>query len=399
MTPPWLAEPEVRALVAAFAAAGLELRFVGGAVRDALLGRESGDIDAATPARPEAVAAALAAAGIRARPTGLAHGTVTAALGRRRVEITSLRRDVATDGRHAVVAFGASWEEDARRRDFTINAIYLGPDGTVHDPVGGAADLAARRVRFIGEARRRIAEDVLRLLRYYRFEARFGAGAGDAEARAACRAAAPALAALSAGRVTQELLGLLAAPEAARAVRLMHEDGVLAVLLPEAAQLDRLARLCELEPEPDPLRRLAALGAGAAAAARLALPAAARRRLAALAEPWPLAPEGDDRAQRRALYRLGRERYRDLALLLAAAGRLAPDQLARRLGLAAAWQKPEFPLTGADVAALGIAPGPRTGRLLGAVRHWWEDGDFAAGRSACLARLREIADERVIRQD
>src|SRR5581483_9980785 len=250
-----------------------------------------------------------------------------------------------------------SWEEDARRRDFTINAIYLAPDGTVHDPVGGAADLAARRVRFIGEARRRIAEDVLRLLRYYRFEARFGAGAGDAEARAACRAAAPALAALSAGRVTQELLGLLAAPEAARAVRLMHEDGVLAVLLPEAVQLDRLARLCELEPEPDPLRRLAALGAGAAAAARLALPAAARRRLAALAEPWPLAPEGDDRAQRRALYRLGRERYRDLALLLAAAG------------------------------------------LLGAVRHWWEDGDFAAGRSACLARLREIADERVIRQD
>ena len=399
MTPPWLAEPEVRALVAAFAAAGLELRFVGGAVRDALLGRESGDIDAATPARPEAVAAALAAAGIRTRPTGLAHGTVTAALGRRRVEITSLRRDVATDGRHAVVAFGASWEEDARRRDFTINAIYLAPDGTVHDPVGGAADLAARRVRFIGEARRRIAEDVLRLLRYYRFEARFGAGAGDAEARAACRAAAPALAALSAGRVTQELLGLLAAPEAARAVRLMHEDGVLAVLLPEAVQLDRLARLCELEPEPDPLRRLAALGAGAAAAARLALPAAARRRLAALAEPWPLAPEGDDRAQRRALYRLGRERYRDLALLLAATGRLAPDQLARRLGLAAAWQKPEFPLTGADVAALGIAPGPRTGRLLGAVRRWWEDGDFAAGRSACLARLREIADERVIRQD
>src|SRR5581483_3259554 len=135
-----------------------------------------------------------------------------------------------------------SWEEDARRRDFTINAIYLAPDGTVHDPVGGAADLAARRVRFIGEARRRIAEDVLRLLRYYRFEARFGAGAGDAEARAACRAAAPALAALSAGRVTQELLGLLAAPEAARAVRLMHEDGVLAVLLPEAAQLDRPAR-------------------------------------------------------------------------------------------------------------------------------------------------------------
>src|SRR5581483_2776012 len=170
-----------------------------------------------------------------------------------------------------------------------------------------------------------------------------------------------------------------------------HEDGVLAVLLPEAAQLDRLARLCELEPEPDPLRRLAALGVGAAAAAR--------RALAALAEPWPLAPEGDDRAQRRALYRLGRERYRDLALLLAAAGRLAPDQLARRLGLAAAWQKPEFPLTGADVAALGIAPGPRTGRLLGAVRRWWEDGDFAAGRSACLARLREIADERVIRQD
>ncbi|MBV9554475.1 MAG: CCA tRNA nucleotidyltransferase, partial [Alphaproteobacteria bacterium] len=225
--PPWLDERPVRRLLTALAAAGIDARFVGGCVRDALLGIAGGDIDVATPARPEAVLAALAAAHIRAVPTGLPHGTVTAVIAPRHFEITTLRRDVETDGRHARVAFDAGWAEDAARRDFTINALYLAPDGALFDPVGGRVDLAARRVRFVGDPASRIAEDVLRILRYYRFEARFGAGAGDAAARAACRVAAKTLPALSAERVWRELSGLLSLPEPLRALRLMHEDGVL----------------------------------------------------------------------------------------------------------------------------------------------------------------------------
>src|SRR6185312_8433236 len=232
---------ETRRLIAALAAAGIEARFVGGCVRDSLLGVPASridDIDVATPARPEAVLSALEAAGIRAVPTGLAHGTVTAVFpGARRFEVTTLRRDVETDGRHAVVAFDADWAADAARRDFTINAMYLAPDGTLFDPAGGRADLAARHVRFVGDPARRLDEDVLRLLRYYRFEARFGQGAGDAAARAACRDA----------------------------------------VLPEAERIDRLARLRSR----DPILRLAALvGSAKGLGERLKLPRADRDRLA-----------------------------------------------------------------------------------------------------------------------
>ncbi|HVC50871.1 MAG TPA: CCA tRNA nucleotidyltransferase [Stellaceae bacterium] len=399
--PTWIAVPETRALIAALDAAGIAARFVGGAVRDSLLGRPSraiDDIDMATPARPEAVLAALGAARIRAVPTGLAHGTVTAvfpaAKPPRRFEITTLRRDVETDGRHAVVAFDADWAGDAARRDFTINAIYLLPDGAIFDPVGGRADLAARRVRFVGDADRRLREDVLRLLRYYRFEARFGRGPGDAVARAACRAAVPKLATLSAERVAHELLGLIAAPRPARALRLMRDDGVLAAVLADADRIDRLVRLVRMK-VTDPLLRLAALVTVDAAAAqllgeRLRLARAERDRLVALAPPVALDPAADDTAQRCALYRLGAARYRDAALLIAAEGQIAPPRLARLLDLAARWVPPVFPINGADVAALGVSPGPEVGRLLAAVRRWWEKGDFTADRTECLARLREL---------
>src|SRR5436305_6706078 len=211
---PWMTAPQTRAVIEALGNAGIAARFVGGCVRDALLGRPIADIDIATPARPEAVIAALEKARIKAVPTGIEHGTVTAVIDApeppRHFEITSLRRDVETYGRRARVAFDADWAEDAARRDFTINAIYLDPDGTLHDPVGGLADLQAHRVRFVGEPVQRIAEDVLRVLRYYRFEARFGTGAGDAAARAACRAGVSLLPNLSAERVAQELIRLLA---------------------------------------------------------------------------------------------------------------------------------------------------------------------------------------------
>jgi poly(A) polymerase len=396
---PWMTAPQTRAVIRALADAGIEARFVGGCVRDALLGRPIADIDLATPARPEAVAAALDKAGIKAVPTGIEHGTITAVVNDlappRHFEITTLRRDVETYGRRARVAFDADWVEDAARRDFTINAIYLDPDGTLHDPVGGIADLEARQVRFVGEPAQRITEDVLRVLRYYRFEARFGSGIGDAAARAACRAAVGFLPKLSAERVAQELLRLLAVPDPLPALRMMAEDGVLAAILPEATRLDRLKRLVALAPDPDPLRRLAALiavdAAGAIALAeRLRLSNEQRDRLAGLAPPWPLDPAGDDRAQRLSLYRLGAERYRDLVLLLAVEGTISAPRLAALLTLAAGWQPPRFPLQGRDVTALGIPPGQRVGELLAAVRQWWEDGDFAADRAACLKRLKEI---------
>jgi poly(A) polymerase len=398
---PWMREPAVGALLAALGTAGVAARFVGGCVRDALLGQKIADIDLATPARPEEVMAALAGAGIKAVPTGIAHGTVTAVVNTpgppRHFEITTLRRDVETDGRHARVAFDADWREDAARRDFTINAIYLDPDGTLHDPVGGLADLKAHRVRFVGDAATRIAEDVLRVLRYYRFEARFGGGKGDAAARAACRAAVPLLARLSAERVAGELLRLLALPAPVPALRMMAQDGVLAAVLPAATRLDRLERLVAVEAAmPDPLRRLAALVEADAdgvegMAERLRLSNAQRDRLAGLAPPRPIDPAADDRAQRRSLARLGGARFRDVALLAAADGALERTRLDRLLALADAWQPPRFPLSGHDVTALGLAPGPRVGRLLAAVRRWWEDGDFAADRAACVARLREIA--------
>jgi poly(A) polymerase len=402
---PWIEEPATRILLEALEQAGITARFVGGVVRDALLGELVGgaiaDIDLATPARPEEVAAALAKAGIKVVPTGIAHGTVTALVPPRHYEITTLRRDVETDGRRARVAFDADWAEDAERRDFTINAIYLDPDGTVHDPVGGLADLKAHRVRFVGEPATRIAEDVLRVLRYYRFAARFGDGKGDRAARAACRAAAPLLPKLSAERVAQELTRLLGVANPAPVLHMMDKDRVLAAILPEAlvvgkARLDRLERLIAIEPEPDPLRRLAVLLAvGAAGAAglaeRLRLPNVWRDRLVGLAPPWPLNPAGDAREQRRTLYRLGTGRYRDLVLLIAAEGGMDRMRLTELLGLVAGATPPVFPLAGRDVTALGIPPGPRVGQLLAELRDWWEEGDFAADRAACLEKLKKLA--------
>ena len=409
-----MVEPPTRAVLDALAAGGVEARFVGGVVRDALLGLPVGapgartDIDIATPEAPERVIELLENRGIRVVPTGLAHGTVTAipapqpGMPPRYYEVTTLRRDVETYGRRARVTFDADWAADAERRDFTINAIFLAPDGTVDDPTGGLADLRARRVRFVGDPATRIAEDVLRILRYYRFEARFGAGRGDRQARAACRAAAHLLPNLSAERVAQELVRLLETADPRAALAMMAEDGVLAVILPEARRPDRLQRMIALtqalavEPGPDPLRRLAALidvdAAGAMALAqRLRFSNAWRDRLQGLAPPWPLDPHGDAAAQRRALYRLGAERYRDLALLGAADGLISPDRLAELLALARTWSAPAFPLTGHDVTALGIPPGPRVGVLLGAVEQWWQEHCFAPDRSQCLARLKELA--------
>jgi poly(A) polymerase len=384
---PWMTEPAPRAVLAALGGA---VRFVGGCVRDALLGRAVGDIDIATPLEPDVVMRRLDAAGIKAVPTGLAHGTVTAVVPPRHFEITTLRRDVETDGRHARVAFTADWAADAARRDFTMNALFLDADGNVFDPVGGLADLRAGRVRFVGDAATRIREDVLRVLRFYRFHAHYGRGDADDAARAACRALAHLLPTLSGERVAAELLKLLAAPDPLPALRLMQTDGVLIELLPEARRLERLAALVPLEPSPEPLRRLGALIDDAATVAeRLRLSAAQRDRLLGLAAPpWPVHLDGDARSQRRALHHLGAEGYRDIVLVRAAESGAAA-RARTLLALAESWRPIEFPLKGRDVTALGVAAGPEIGRVLAEIEAWWEEGDFRADRRACLDALRK----------
>jgi poly(A) polymerase len=393
---PWMVEPATSAVLGALAAGGVDARFVGGSVRDALLGQRIGDIDIATSASPERVIELLEKARIKVVPTGLDHGTVTAIVPPRHFEITTLRRDIETYGRRARVAFDADWAADAARRDFTINAMFLDPDGTIHDPVGGLPDLRARRIRFVGDPATRIAEDVLRLFRYYRFEARFGTGNGDAQARAACRAAAHLLPTLSGERVQQELIRLLETPDPLAGLQMMQDDGVLAVAVPEARHRDRLRRLMLIEGTADPLLRLAALievdGEGAVAlAARLRFSNVWRDRLRGLSPPRPIDPQGVVRTQRRALYRLGVERYRDVAVLIAAEGGMSRNRLTELLDLARGWTPPVFPLAGRDVIALGIPAGERVGRLLSAVHDWWEEGDFTADRAACLAHLRDLA--------
>jgi poly(A) polymerase len=274
--------------------------------------------------------------------------------------------------------------------------MFLDPDGTIHDPVGGLLDLRARRVRFVGDPATRLAEDVLRLLRYYRFEARFGTGNGDAQARAACRAAAHLLSTLSGERLQQELIKLLETPDPLAGLRMMRDDGVLAVAVPEARHLDRLRQLILIEGTADPLLRLAALievdGKGAVAlAARLRFSNVWRDRLCGLSPPRPIDPEGDVRTQRRALHRLGVERYRDVAALIAAERGMSRNRLTELLDLARGWTPPVFPLAGRDVIALGIPAGERVGRLLSTVHDWWEEGNFIADRAACLAQLRDLA--------
>jgi len=388
--PPWLAQPAIHTLLSLLG----DARFVGGAVRDTLLNRPVGDLDLATPLPPQEVLERLTAHGIRGVPTGLEHGTVTALLAGHSIEITTLRRDVETDGRHAVVAFTSDWAADARRRDFTLNALYLDVAGDVWDPVGGLADLAAGRIRFIGDPAARLEEDVLRVLRFYRFQAHYGRTRPDPAARAACAAHADRLDRLSGERVRGELLKLLTADDPVPVLHAMEADGVLRRLLPMPVNPQRLARLLPLEPYGDGLRRLAALlpsGSHEPVADRLKLSTADRDRLARLTGGVaPPALDADERAQRHALYHLGTPLYRDL-ILLAAAGTPRETPVTTLLALADAWHPPALPVGGADVLAAGIPAGPAVGRLLAALENWWIDGDFKADRAACLAKLHALA--------
>lgn len=389
----WLTSSGVLRLLAALAADGAEARFVGGAVRDAFLGRAVGDIDLAVNVPPERVTAILAAAGIKVVPTGIAHGTVTAVVEGKGYELTTLRHDVETFGRHAKVAFTDDWQADAARRDFTFNALYADAEGQIYDYFGGRDDLAAGRVRFIGEAEARIREDVLRILRFFRFHAWFGRGAPDADGLKACRALTSLLPGLSVERVWTELGKLLLAPDPAPTWGLMRDNGILDVLLPEAAQVERLARLVEIEAAhkvaPDKIRRLAALLLDAndrgapSPARRLHMANRESERLDALLNlPQALAGHTDRVPLRRMIYRHGAENVRDALLLLASGARRF--DLASALGVLAAWEAPIFPVQGSDLLKRGLPAGPRIGQILKEVEAWWEEQDFQPSRQACL---------------
>lgn len=367
------------------AAEGL-CRFVGGAVRDALLGTPVADLDLATALAPDAVLARLRAAGIRAVPTGIEHGTVTAILASGPVEVTTLRRDVSTDGRRATVAFTDDWQEDAARRDFTINALYADPrSGVLFDYFGGLEDLAARRVRFIGDPLRRIAEDHLRILRFFRFLARFG-DTPDAEGLDACTARARDLMALSRERIRDELLKLLVARGAGPVVALMLDRGILAAVLPEirsTAALDACVdREARVGTAPDPIRRLAALlprdpALGDTIGARLKLSNAQRKRLV-------LALDGDAAGDPRVLgYRLGREAAEDRLLLAGPEAEVLPVAW----GSLASWEIPRLPLTGGALVERGLAKGPEVARALRQVEDRWVTEGFPPAK-----RVAEIAD-------
>ncbi|HVA13035.1 MAG TPA: CCA tRNA nucleotidyltransferase [Stellaceae bacterium] len=381
--PSWMTEPASRAVITALKG---DARFVGGCVRDTILKRPIADIDIATPLFPEEIMRRLAAAKIKAVPTGIAHGTITAVTPTRPFEITTLRRDVETFGRQARVAFSADWQEDACRRDFTMNALYLDAEGEVFDYHDGIRDLRAGKVRFVGDPATRIREDVLRLLRFYRFHAWYGRSDADEAARAACRGATPLLPTLSGERVQAELLKLLAARDPLPSLTLMQEDRVLARLVPKTRDLSALTRLVAIEPKPDPLRRLAALVAEDAEgiARKLKFSNADRERLLALMAPVALTSDAAE--QRRLLYRLGREAYVDRVLIAAAvSGEVAAVKPLLRA--AAKWKPVAFPMRGADIAAAGIAEGPEIGKLLAEIEAWWEAGDFKATRRECLAEL------------
>jgi poly(A) polymerase len=402
---PWMTAPPTRAVIEALEGRGGRgcARFVGGCVRNALIGREVEDIDIATTLTPDEATAALEGRGLRVAPTGVEHGTVTAIADHVPFEITTLRRDVSTDGRRAVVAFTTDWAEDARRRDFRLNALYADPDGRLYDPTGkGEADAKAGRIVFVGDPMLRIREDYLRILRFFRFQAWFGRGEPDAAAVAACRALKGMLAGRAAERTQKELSRLLAADDPRAALRLMAETGVLAAILPQVKALARLEGLVGIEQsmhENDPDLRLAALIplerlVAEQTAERLRLSNAQRDRLIAAVGHAPrIVSWMSPRQVRSAVYRLGRLTFFDRVKLAWAASNnaKASPQWRGLLTLAESWEPPQFEISGEDAMAAGLPAGPLVGQALREVEDWWVDEDFPADRDLALQRLEAVA--------
>jgi tRNA nucleotidyltransferase/poly(A) polymerase len=380
---PWLREPPLGHLLAALDRDGEEARVVGGAVRNTLLGAPHGDIDIATTALPKEVMRRARAIGLKAVPTGIAHGTVTVIADGQPFEVTTLREDVETFGRHATVAFGRDWRRDAERRDFTMNALSVAPDGTVYDYVGGLEDAEARRVRFIGDAAMRIAEDYLRILRFFRFHAAYGEGAPDPAGIAACIAGRGGLEQLSRERVRMELMKLLVARHAVPALAVMAEAGLLDRVLGGVPLLASCANTVKLETalgfEPDPVRRLGALAVFVGEDAerlreRLRLANAEYERLASIADGWwHVSAASDEGGGRALLYRIGPEQFVDRVLIAwARSPQGVADEPWRSLAsLPQRWAVPVFPLKAADFVSRGVEKGPRLGAAMRAAEAAW----------------------------
>lgn len=389
---PWMADAESATVMAALNAGAAipQALFVGGCVRNELMGLPVGDIDIATRLTPPQVTERLEKAGIKPIPTGIDHGTVTGVTKNRSFEITTLRRDVETDGRHAVIAYTGDWAEDAARRDFTINTLLADGQGNIYDPTGkGLADLAARRVVFVGEPSQRIAEDYLRILRFFRFYACYGSGEPDSATLVACAAMAGKISTLSRERITQEFLKILATPNAAAILDLMFGAAILADLPGDGYDPAISARLIALQERhglPHTITRLAALAPGQAALQKyLALSNAQKKTLeqvGVVAAAITRVSAGDIR---KLIYLHGQD-IAGQAILL----HLARSSAEADISLIKAWQPPQLPLKGDDLIAAGISPGPALGEALRQVESWWIDRDFTPDRTACLQRLKEI---------
>ena len=392
----WMTEGPAAQVMRALTAEGDAARFVGGCVRDALVGRPIRDIDIATPLSPQRVTALLKKARLKAVPTGIDHGTITAVADKTGVEVTTLRLDVETDGRRAKVAFTDDWQADAARRDLTINALSAGADGKVHDYFGGLDDLAAGRVRFVGDPRQRITEDYLRLLRFFRFHADYAAGTFDEAAVAAAKELAPNLKSLSGERLRQETLRLLTARRGVEVWGEMLSGGIVQHYLPWATSLDRLRAVAELEQRhgltPDPIRRLAALtmtGCGGEVTETLKLSRAEGDRIIALDAPRDPFDGSSLHAVHRQIYAWGNDGARD-RLLLDWAEHVDAASSATALAEIERWPRPRFPLKGADIVKLGVAEGPRIGEILAKIEGWWIERDFTPDRAACLVFARNL---------
>jgi tRNA nucleotidyltransferase/poly(A) polymerase len=397
----WLESPAVKAVFRILEAGGDEARVVGGAVRNALMGLPVGDIDFAATATPDIVSERAAAAGAKVVPTGIEHGTVTLVVHGRGFEVTTLREDIETDGRHAVVRFGRDWQKDALRRDFTVNALSVDSRGVVHDPVGGYPDIVLRRIRFIGDPDRRIAEDRLRILRLFRFQAQVGEGAIDRDGLGAAIRARNGIRELSAERIGQEIRRLVIAPRALDAVTIMQDSGILPIVFGGVAYLGPFARLADAEASlgtaPASALRLAALATSIEEdverlAPRLRLTNAERERMtAAVVAAAQLHPPPEPPAARALLYRLGAGTWRDGVLLATARGGLAGGKTRELFSLPDRWPPPTFPLRGRDLLPEGIPRGPAIGAMLKAVEDWWVENDFRPDETALRQRLQQMA--------
>ncbi|MEZ5787191.1 MAG: CCA tRNA nucleotidyltransferase [Xanthobacteraceae bacterium] len=399
----WVAVPPVADVLRVLNGDGEETRVVGGAVRNSLMGEPHGDIDLATTASPDDVMRRATAAGFKAVPTGIEHGTVTIVAQGHPFEVTTLREDVETFGRKARVAFGRDWRADAQRRDFTFNALSVSPDGTVHDYVDGLVDLQARRVRFIGDPLTRIAEDYLRILRFFRFHSLYGDGESDAAGLHACIIARDGLRGLSRERVRMEMVKLVVAPFAASTLTIMSDAGILTLVLGGVVQLASLSRVAAIEAAlgipPDPMRRLGALAVQIAEDAdrlneRLRLANAEHHRLRGMAEGWrTLSPTMSEQGRRALLYRLGADSFTDRVLLAwARAGASADDTHWREMAtLPQRWPVPSFPLRAADFISRGVEKGPPLGAAMRAAEAAWIAEDFPAPGAALEAIAESVA--------